>query len=140
MVAGAPQRTWRCGRYELSLAAPLVMGIVNATPDSFSDGGLLRRSGQRGRARRASRRRRRSRRRRGRRVDQAGRRPSLLGAEELARVRPVVKRLSAEDDRRSRSTPGMRAVAKACVEAGASIINDVSGFRDPEMVEVAASV
>src|SRR5487761_2452390 len=29
-----------CGSFQLSLARPLVMGIVNATPDSFSDGGL----------------------------------------------------------------------------------------------------
>ncbi|HLV29750.1 MAG TPA: dihydropteroate synthase, partial [Burkholderiaceae bacterium] len=28
-----------CGRFELSLARPLIMGIVNITPDSFSDGG-----------------------------------------------------------------------------------------------------
>ena len=30
---------WRCGRFELSLARPLVMGVLNTTPDSFSDGG-----------------------------------------------------------------------------------------------------
>src|SRR5262249_43698915 len=30
---------WRCGRFELALRRPLIMGIVNATPDSFSDGG-----------------------------------------------------------------------------------------------------
>ena len=29
----------RCGRFELSLGRPLVMGVVNVTPDSFSDGG-----------------------------------------------------------------------------------------------------
>ena len=28
---------WRCGRYSLGLGAPLVMGILNVTPDSFSD-------------------------------------------------------------------------------------------------------
>ena len=31
--------TLRCGRFKLSLARPLVMGVVNITPDSFSDGG-----------------------------------------------------------------------------------------------------
>src|ERR1700752_1839988 len=31
--------TWRCGRFEFDLRRPLIMGIVNATPDSFSDGG-----------------------------------------------------------------------------------------------------
>jgi dihydropteroate synthase len=32
-------RYWRAGRFELALTEPLVMGIVNVTPDSFSDGG-----------------------------------------------------------------------------------------------------
>ena len=31
--------TFLCGRFELELERPLVMGIVNVTPDSFSDGG-----------------------------------------------------------------------------------------------------
>ncbi|MDO8987427.1 MAG: dihydropteroate synthase, partial [Coriobacteriia bacterium] len=30
---------WRCGSFTLSLDRPLVMGILNVTPDSFSDGG-----------------------------------------------------------------------------------------------------
>ncbi|MGB4441043.1 MAG: dihydropteroate synthase, partial [Coriobacteriia bacterium] len=32
-------RVWRCGAYALTLDRPLVMGILNVTPDSFSDGG-----------------------------------------------------------------------------------------------------
>ena len=31
--------TWRCGRHEIGLARPRIMGILNVTPDSFSDGG-----------------------------------------------------------------------------------------------------
>ena len=31
--------TWRCGTHEISLARPRIMGILNVTPDSFSDGG-----------------------------------------------------------------------------------------------------
>ncbi|HFC8518935.1 dihydropteroate synthase [Neisseria weaveri] len=31
---------WHCGRFKLELSQPQIMGIVNATPDSFSDGGL----------------------------------------------------------------------------------------------------
>jgi dihydropteroate synthase len=31
----------RCGRFELSLERPLVMGVINVTPDSFSDGGMF---------------------------------------------------------------------------------------------------
>lgn len=130
-------RTWRCGDFELRLDRPLVMGIVNVTPDSFSDGGRyeapsdavahalrLRKAGADI-------------------IDIGGEstRPGALPvspAEELARVRPVVSRLAAEkafpvsiDTRRAD-------VAAACVEAGASIINDVSGFRDPAMLSVAA--
>ena len=30
---------WQCGRFEFSLGRPILMGIVNVTPDSFSDGG-----------------------------------------------------------------------------------------------------
>ena len=30
---------WRCGKHEISLARPRIMGILNVTPDSFSDGG-----------------------------------------------------------------------------------------------------
>ncbi len=137
MAPDASGRTWRCGRYELSLAAPLVMGIVNATPDSFSDGGLYEdpasavARGGRLVAEGAHV------------VDVGGEstRPGanqLLEAEELARVRPVVQRLSAEEIAVSIDTRHP-VVAKACVAAGASIINDVSGFRDPEMVEVAAA-
>ena len=39
MPADAPPPTWRTRRFRLDLARPLVMGIVNVTPDSFSDGG-----------------------------------------------------------------------------------------------------
>jgi dihydropteroate synthase len=34
-----PAQVLRCGRFSLSLARPLIMGVVNVTPDSFSDGG-----------------------------------------------------------------------------------------------------
>jgi len=113
------------------------MGIVNVTPDSFSDGGLYDDPasavawGERLVAEGA------------RVIDVGGEstRPGsseLAEAEELARVRPVVKRLSAEGVPVSIDTRHP-AIAGACVEAGASIINDVSGFRDPEMVAVAAS-
>ncbi|MSQ58354.1 MAG: dihydropteroate synthase [Betaproteobacteria bacterium] len=39
LVVPGSARTLRCGRFHLSLAQPLIMGIVNVTPDSFSDGG-----------------------------------------------------------------------------------------------------
>ena len=38
--------TWNCRTFRLDLSRPLVMGIVNVTPDSFSDGGLYYRPGE----------------------------------------------------------------------------------------------
>ena len=37
--------TWTCRQFEIDLASTRVMGIVNVTPDSFSDGGLYLRPG-----------------------------------------------------------------------------------------------
>ena len=127
---------WRCGRFELLLARPLVMGILNVTPDSFSDGGQHDDPasavlwGERLIAEGASI------------LDIGGEstRPGAhpLGASaELARVRPVVGRFAGDPIPVSIDTRHAE-VARACVEAGASIINDVSGFRDRAMVEVAA--
>lgn len=129
--------SWKCGSFELSLANTLVMGIVNVTPDSFSDGGehddpasavaLGERMLGQGAAI----------------LDIGGEstRPGSLPvtpAEEIARVRPVVLRLAAEGVPVSVDTRHAE-VARACVDAGACIINDVSGFTDPDMVQVAAS-
>ena len=38
------QPTWQAGRFRIDLSAPKIMGIVNLTPDSFSDGGTYSRS------------------------------------------------------------------------------------------------
>lgn len=128
---------WRCGRFELSLETPLVMGILNVTSDSFSDGGRYEdpaaavmhaeRLITEGAA-----------------ILDVGGESTRPGADavpipaELSRVRPVIGRFAADDTPVSIDTRHAR-VAAACIEAGASIINDVSGFRDPEMIEVAAS-
>jgi len=112
------------------------MGVLNVTPDSFSDGGLHDDParavawGERLVAEGAAI------------IDVGGEstRPGaveLAEAEELARVRPVVTRLRAEGVPVSIDTRHP-AVARACVEVGAAIINDIAGFRDPAMVEVAA--
>lgn len=130
-------RTWSCGSFRLALDTPLVMGILNVTPDSFSDGGVHEdpadavATGQSMWQQGASI------------VDVGGEstRPGAGGlapGAELARVRPVIQRLAAEGRPVSVDTRTPE-VASACVEAGAAIINDVSGFRDPAMVEVAAS-
>jgi len=129
-------RIWHCGRFELPLDRPLIMGILNVTPDSFSDGGVYDEPHDavvRGCAlveRGADI------------VDVGGEstRPGsapVTPAQEMARVRPVVARLVA-DGRFPVSIDTRHAdVAAACVLTGVDIINDVSGFRDEAMVEVA---
>ena len=110
------------------------MGIVNVTPDSFSDGGLYldpERAIAHGRelvARRGGPPRRR------RRVHPAGRRGGERRGGARAR-RAGGRRPSRRDGRsRSRSTPRRRAVAEAALDAGATIVNDVTALRgDPEI-------
>jgi dihydropteroate synthase len=112
------------------------MGILNVTPDSFSDGGQhdafeaacthARLMAGQGAAI----------------IDVGGEstRPGsdeVTVADELARVLPVVTQLAEEGLVVSIDTRHAL-VARACVEAGAAIINDVSGFRDQAMVDVAA--
>jgi dihydropteroate synthase len=112
-----------------------LMGVVNVTPDSFSDGGLFLESGA-GIAH-------------GRElvvqgadiVDVGGEstRPGaepVAEAEELRRVLPVVEGLAASGAQISIDT-SKAAVARAALQAGASLVNDVTALRgDPEMVGV----
>lgn len=60
--------------------------------------------------------------------------------EECARILPVIQGLSARTTATISVDTRRPTVAQAAVEAGAGIINDISGFRDPAMVELAASV
>lgn len=126
---------WKCGTYSFEMATPVIMGILNVTPDSFSDGGqhdsleaalahaqqMLDEGAQ---------------------IIDVGGESTRPGAqavseeEELARVLDVVRQLAEQGVCVSIDTRHAN-VARACVEAGAAIINDVSGFRDPAMVEVA---
>ena len=120
----------------LSLERPLLMGIVNATPDSFSDAGELTTTEARlarGRALLAA----------GADIldvggeSASGHVPAVAADEEIARVVPVVERLAAEGALVSIDTH-KPAVAAAAVAAGAAIVNDVSGLRDPELASVCA--
>lgn len=136
MERAAHPQTWRCGAFELLLARTLVMGIVNVTPDSFSDGGdhadhdAAIAHGRRLIAEGAA-------------VLDVGGESTRPGSDavtregELDRVLPVVRALAQDRVPVSIDTRHA-AVAAACVAAGACIVNDVSGFRDPAMVEVAA--
>lgn len=128
---------WRCGAQVLDVSRPVVMGVLNVTPDSFSDGGRYAdpiSAFERGRAMLAE----------GAAILDVGGESTRPGAasvgapEQIARVRPILAGLALDGAVVSVDTRNAE-VAAACVEAGASIINDVSGFRDPAMVDVAAS-
>jgi len=127
----------RCGAHALPLTPALVMGIVNVTPDSFSDGGVNfdpRAAFVSAWAMSAA----------GADLIDVGGESTRPGsaevspAEELDRVLPVVRDLAARGAVVSVDTRHAN-VAAACVRAGASVINDISGFSDPAMVALAAS-
>ncbi|WP_024875403.1 dihydropteroate synthase [Saccharomonospora piscinae] len=113
------------------------MGVLNVTPDSFSDGGrYLSREDALAHAHAIWR--------RGADVIDVGGESTRPGSErvdadtELARVLPVIRTLAAEGIVLSVDTT-RAAVAAAAVEAGARVINDVSGgLADPDMAKVAA--
>jgi len=125
-----PPATWRTARGELSLDRPIVMGILNVTPDSFSDGG--RYAG----------------------LDQArahasalvrdgadivdvggestrpGRGETVPETEELRRVVPVIEAIVRDLPETLISVDTVKAsVARAAFEAGAAMVNDVTAFR-----------
>lgn len=114
------------------------MGIVNTTPDSFSDGGRYATpESALDHARRLIK--------EGAAIIDIGGESTRPGAdevsesEEIRRVLPVVRTLAAEFPDIALSIDTCKAgVARAAVAAGASIINDVTGFRDDRMVAVAA--
>ena len=127
---------WRCGSVGFDTQLPVIMGILNVTPDSFSDGGLyLEPEAAIEHAHEMVE--------QGALIVDVGGESTRPGAaevseeEELARVLPVVSALAEEGLCVSIDTRHA-GVARACLEAGAKIVNDVSGFRDPAMVQVAA--
>lgn len=116
---------------------PLVVGIVNVTPDSFSDGGSFfdpEKAIQHGLKLAAE----------GAEILDIGGESTRPGAspvsesEELERVVPVFEALADELDLPLSIDTMKPAVARACLGAGAAIVNDVSGFRDPAMIAAAA--
>ena len=129
----APRAPWA----GLSLDRPLIMGIVNATPDSFSDGGEFlapSRAIAHGRALAAA----------GADILDVGGESTRPGAtpvapeEELLRVEPVVRALAGDGFVVSIDTRHARTMA-AATAAGARIINDVSALAgDGESLAVAA--
>ena len=140
-----PQRAtrWRLRTRTLKFGRrPLLMGIVNVTPDSFSDGGQF--FGGRGAKPQAA-------------VDWAlqlveagadildiggeSTRPyadRIAVEEELDRILPVIEALAKKTPTPISIDTSKSAVAKAASAAGAEIINDITGLTgDPQMLEVA---
>lgn len=127
-----------CGGRPLDLSRPCVMGVLNVTPDSFSDGGrypnldaALRR-GERMAADGADI------------VDVGGEstRPGSAGvsaAEEIDRVVPVIEALAARVSIPISVDTSKPEVMTAAVAAGAGLINDVRAFLHPGALEAAAS-
>jgi dihydropteroate synthase len=116
---------------------PWLMGIVNATPDSFSDAGAY--PDLDARVARAAE------------LLDAGAdiidvggesgitlRPPVAVQEEIERVVPLVRRLAGELGAIVSVDTYKPAVAEAAIAAGAVIVNDVSGLRDPELAAVCA--
>lgn len=126
----------RCGNFELPLNRPLLMGIVNLTPDSFSGDGLV---GDVDRAIFHARQQFEA----GSDILDIGAESSRPGAiptsedEELRRLLPVLKDIANWGVPVSVDTykPG---VMRAALAAGASMINDISGMRHPDAIAAVA--
>ena len=133
-----PKRIWQCGSISLDLSKPHIMGILNVTPDSFSDGGLhnnveqaIKHALQMIQD--------------GATVIDVGGESTRPGAsiveveEEIRRVVPVVTALSKYDVVISIDTSEPRVIREA-VKAGAHIWNDVRALTRPNALETAAEL
>lgn len=125
----------QCKAYKLSFDHPLIMGVLNVTPDSFSDGGQyfdIERAVEHAKHLAED----------GADILDIGGESSRPGAEvvsedeECRRILPVLEKLQFLKIPISVDTY-KPSVAKKCLERGASIINDISGLADPEMAQLA---
>lgn len=137
-LVALPEQQLQCGRLQLDLSVPHIMGILNVTPDSFSDGGKyfsVEQAIQHALQMIQD----------GATVIDVGGESTRPGAsvvseeEELRRVIPVIAALSQYDVVISvdTSTP---AVMRAAVQAGAHIWNDVRGLVRPGAIETAVEL
>jgi dihydropteroate synthase len=136
---GKPQ-TYLAGRtLRLDLQAPCIVGILNVTPDSFSDGGRFFSVAEaleqaRGMALEGAAL-----------IDIGGEStrpgaPSVTVAEELDRVMPVIETLTGELDLPLSIDTSKSIVAAAAIASGVEFVNDISGLSyDPQMAGVVAA-
>jgi len=136
----------RLGSHILDLSSPIVMGVLNVTPDSFSDGGnlffddgisidhdavirqveIMQKAGAMI-------------------IDVGGEstRPGAEGVserEEIDRVVPIIETISGRSDIAISIDTNKPTVMRAAVEAGASMINDVYALRQEGAMEVASNL
>src|SRR5216117_835446 len=138
MFAAATARSLRCGRFRLALDRPLVAGVVNVTPDSFSDGGrFLETDAAVDHARRLVE--------EGADIVDVGAESSRPGAdvvvtpeEELRRLLPVLKGLRDLAVPVSVDTVKPEVMRQAIAE-GASMVNDINALRAPGALEALAA-
>jgi dihydropteroate synthase len=129
---------FHCGTYRLDLSRPQVMGIVNITPDSFSDGGQFTSTRQAIEH--------------GLRLIEEGADILDIGGEstrpyaklvaldeELRRVIPVIEGLASNVDVPISIDTYKPEVMRAAIAAGASLVNDVRALQEPGAMEVVAS-
>lgn len=129
---------WQAGRFTVDLTQPKIMGIVNLTPDSFSDGGTysqtvqtaLKHAGQLLKD--------------GADILDIGGESTRPGSdyvspeEEWARVSPVLQELAAWDVPVSLDTRRTEVMRRALAQGGVDIINDVSALSDDGAVDLLA--
>jgi dihydropteroate synthase len=128
----------RCGPHTLDLSRPVVMGILNVTPDSFSDGGAYH-DVQRAVSHALA-------------MEQAGAalidvggestRPGaapVSAAEEIQRVVPVIETLATRTRLPISIDTSKPEVMSAAIEAGATMINDVRALQEPGALQAATA-
>jgi dihydropteroate synthase len=133
----AAPAVWRIRGRTLVLDRPVVMGILNVTPDSFSDGGRFRDAGPalaRAREMAAAG---------ADLIDVGGEStrpgaPPVVADEEAARVVPVLRAMAGELDVPLSVDTRKAAVAAVALDAGAAVVNDVSALGDAAMAGVVA--
>lgn len=130
------KKTWRCGRFEFGFERPLLMGIVNITPDSFSDGNqYLRTEAAIAHAQQLIA--------DGADILDIGAESTRPGAEpvpleeELRRLLPVIEALHELNVPLSIDTFKPE-VMRAVLAAGVDMINDIAGFQNPASIAAVA--